>query len=81
MDNRLKFLYRNITELWGHRRKAWAGSGDTGTSGDRSCKGKSVQQSEDVTWSERKVAKHADRLSRKAAIVYIVPVPKTDTGG
>ena len=41
----------------------------------RSMIGKSVIQSEDVTWSELKVAKHVSRLSRKAAIVYNVPVP------
>ena len=29
----------------------------------------------------KKVAKHAERVPRKAAIVYHVPVPKTDTGG
>ena len=33
MDNRLKFLYCLITELWGHRQKARAGNGKTGTSG------------------------------------------------
>ena len=32
-------------------------------------------------WTDRKqVEKYPDRLSRKAAIVYIVPVPQTDTG-
>ena len=28
----MKFLYCNITELWGHREKARAGNGKTGTS-------------------------------------------------
>ncbi len=28
-----------------------------------------------------KVAKHAAHVPRKAAIVHIVPVPQTDTGG
>jgi len=32
MDNRLKFLYCNITELWGHREKARAGNGNAGAS-------------------------------------------------
>ncbi len=32
MDNRLKFLYLMITELWGRRKKARAGNGKTGTS-------------------------------------------------
>ena len=35
MDNRLKFLYLMITELWGRRKKARAGNGKTGTSGVR----------------------------------------------
>ena len=32
MDNRLKFLYCDITELWGRMWRAWAGNGKTGTS-------------------------------------------------
>ena len=32
MDNRLKFLYYPVTELWGHRQRARAGNGKTGTS-------------------------------------------------
>ena len=39
------------------------------------CAGKSAVQSEDVMRSEIKVAKLVSWLSRKAAIVYIVPVP------
>ena len=31
--NRLKFLYYDITELWGHVRKAQSGNGKTGVSG------------------------------------------------
>ena len=32
MDNRLKFLYRDITELWGHVWRAQAGNGKPGAS-------------------------------------------------
>ena len=32
MDNRLIFLYRMVTELWGHGRETWAGNGKSGTS-------------------------------------------------
>jgi hypothetical protein len=32
MDNRLKFLYCRITELWGHRGKGRAGNEKTGAS-------------------------------------------------
>ncbi|EOS70645.1 hypothetical protein C817_05797 [Dorea sp. 5-2] len=33
MDNRLRFLYRVYTELWGHVWKGHAGKGKTGASG------------------------------------------------
>lgn len=32
MDNRLKFLYYDITELWGHVWRAGAGNGKPGAS-------------------------------------------------
>ena len=32
MDNRLRFLYRVSSELWGHRRTAHPGNGKTGAS-------------------------------------------------
>ena len=41
----------------------------------RSWEGKSVQQSEDVTWTEKRVGKHVSHAPRKAAIVHTVPVP------
>ena len=37
--------------------------------------GKSAMQREAVMWIEIKVEKSVSQLSRKAAIVYIVPVP------
>ena len=37
--------------------------------------GKSARQSEDVTRTELRVGKHVSHASRKAAIVYVVPVP------
>ena len=33
MDNRLRFLYPGISEMWGHRDRACAGNGKTGASG------------------------------------------------
>ena len=33
MDNRLRFLYYFITELWGRRERVRSGNGKTGTSG------------------------------------------------
>ena len=32
MDNRLRFLYYSITELWGRMREGWAGNGKPGAS-------------------------------------------------
>ncbi len=32
MDNRWRFLYFIYSELWGHRQRARAGNGKTGTS-------------------------------------------------
>ena len=37
--------------------------------------GKSVSQGKTVTGSEIKVAKYMSHVPRKAAIVYVVPVP------
>ncbi len=42
--------------------------------------GKTVRQPGGVMRSELRVAKHAGRASRKAAIVHTAPVPQTDTG-
>ena len=33
MDNRWRFLYCGVTELWGHVRKVEAGNGKPGASG------------------------------------------------
>ena len=41
----------------------------------RSVAGKSVTQSEDVMRTEIKVGKFVSLASRKAAIVYMIPVP------
>ena len=41
----------------------------------RCAKGKTVAQAKDVKRSENKVAKYVSHVPRKAAIVYIIPVP------
>ncbi len=75
MENRLRFLYCCISELWGHRRRC------TGAEWKAACKrrtrlaGKTVSQWEAVKRTEMIVGKCVSRLSRKAAIVYTVPVP------
>ncbi len=40
MDNRLRFLYYSMTELWGHAWEARAGNGETGASAGGVTKGK-----------------------------------------
>ena len=74
MDNRWRFLYYDMTELWGHVQRAEAGNGIP------------VQAGYQPLWQIRvamgsrdaernKVAKSVSHASRKAAIVYTVPVP------
>ena len=75
MDNRWRFLYCGMTELWGHVRKAEAGDGLSRCKRGTSHFGKSGWQWEAVMRSEIQVAKSVSHASRKAAIVYTVPVP------
>ena len=74
MDNRWRFLYCGMTELWGHVRKAEAGNGKPGASGVpvtlANPGGNGKRDAE-----RNKVAKSVSHASRKAAIVYTVPVP------
>ena len=46
MDNRFRFLYFMISELWGHRDKGWAGNGKTGASGGAVEEGKPLHKAE-----------------------------------
>ena len=75
MDNRWRFLYCGMTELWGHVRKAEAGNGKPGASEvvagleNPSC----IRRRRDA--ERNKEAKSVSHASRKAAIVYTVPVP------
>ena len=74
MDNRLKFLYCLITELWGHMFRSRAGKGSPVQAeviGGR----QTPHKREDCDAERRKVAKSDENVSRKAAIVYKVPVP------
>ena len=81
MDNRLIFLYCSVTELWGRIDKVWAGNGKPGASRRGAGKGKPSSATQGCDAERKKVAKHMECVPRKAAIVYTVPVPKTDTGG
>ena len=81
MDNRWRFLYYKVTELWGRRRKARPGNGKPRASEGGAMEGKPYGRPKSVKRTEERVRKRASQLPRKAAIVYLVPVPKTDTGG
>ncbi|EDK22936.1 hypothetical protein [[Ruminococcus] torques] len=74
MDNRLKFLYYPVTELWGRRQRAQAGNGKTGASevGVHQAIRCAIRRRD----ADRKeVEKCVSWLPRKAAIVYRIPVP------
>ena len=74
MDNRLKFLYCYITELWGHGKEARALNGNRVQA--QALYGRQIPHIKQVCDAERKkVVKSVERPSRKAAIVYIIPVP------
>ena len=76
MDNRLIFLYYDMTEMWGHGRIMKAGNGKTGSSTKLYLIGKSVRNRRSVTRSEIYSSEvHESMPSRKAAIVHVVPVP------
>ena len=44
MDNRLRFLYRMASEMWGRRRITGAGNGKTGASAKAEAAGKSAAE-------------------------------------
>ena len=64
MDNRLRFLYCGMKEMWGHGQKAWAGNGKTGASevGAREANPSCESRRRDA---ERKKSSEAGRLAVK----------------
>ena len=80
MDDRLKFLYCDATELRGHAREAPPGMEIRGKA-EREGTRKTRCQKRPPRDDRNQVGKRAGRASRKAAIVHIAPVPQTDTGG
>ena len=76
MDNRLRFLYRMASEMWGRRRITGAGNGKTGVSIKAEAVGKSAA-GKLKCYAERTYSSEAREatLPRKAAIVCHVPVP------
>ena len=74
MDSRFIFLHHAVSELRGHGEEARARDGAGSKRGIR-VGGKSPIQGEPVTGSEQRVAKSVEEPSRKAAIVYCMPVP------
>lgn len=75
MDNRQKFLYHAMTELWGRRRRGTARGRRTRGKRRRRAQGKTGAQAKGVRRSEERVAKRAGRLPRKAAMAHGMPVP------
>ena len=76
MDNRLRFLYHMVSELWGRGRITGAGNGKTGASAKAEAVGKSAAEKL-KRYAERTYSSEAreSTLPRKAAIVWHVPVP------
>ena len=76
MDNRLRFLYRMVSEMWGRRRITGAGNGNTGASAKAEAVGKSaaVKPKRDAERTYSSEVREST-LPRKAAIVCHVPVP------
>ena len=76
MDNRLRFLYRVPSEMWGRRRIRGAGNGKTGASAKAEAAGKSAA-GKLKRYAERSHSSEAPEstLPRKAAIAWHVPVP------
>ena len=74
MDNRLKFLYCVITELWGRMWKVEPGNGIPGQA--KELVDRQIRPSRQKRDAYRiKVGKSMSHVPRKAAIVYYVPVP------
>ena len=74
MDNRWRFLYYDMTELWGHVQRAEAGNGIPVQAGYQShWKIRAAMGRRDA--ERNKVVKSVSCASRKAAIVHTIPVP------
>ena len=74
MDNRLRFLYCGMTELWGHVRRAGARNGSRVQAGYQAHR--QIRVLMGICEAERNtVVKPVSHASRKAAIVHTVPVP------
>ena len=74
MDNRWRFLYYDMTELWGHVQRAEAGNGIPVQARYQShWKNRVAIQRRDA--DRTKVGKCVSHESRKAAIVFKIPVP------
>ena len=75
MDNRLIFLYRMVTELWGHGRETWAGNGKSGTNGvvAQQANPLCMRRSRDV--ERTKVVKHVPPPVEKSR--YCLPCART----
>ena len=75
MDNRLKFLYCMQAELRGRMRGGCAGKGKTGASARGGGPEKPSSGTRRRDAERKRVAKHPERVPRKAAIALHAPVP------
>ena len=74
MDDRLIFLYYHVTELWGRRKRVRAGDERTGPSEVRETLANPRFNLKTLR-GLRLSGKLMSWLPRKAAIVYMIPVP------
>ena len=81
MDDRWTFLYCAWPELRGRMGGAWAGSEETGASGEAAREENPPWGGRAATRTESQVGKHVWPVPRKAAMAPRAPVPQTDTGG
>ena len=76
MDNRLRFLYCCMSELWGTQRESTGAEWKAARKrGGTSLAGKAARQWEGRDADRNLVGKCVSQLSRKAAIVHTAPVP------
>ena len=75
MDNRFRFLYSMASEMWGHRREARAGNGETGASAAAAWEENPPWEGEGVKRSEHKGSEACREAVGKSR--YRVPWTRT----
>lgn len=75
MDSRFRFLHPYITELCGDAERSSEPGEEIPVEAKEAVVSKSITKAKREEGAKNKVAKHYERLPRKAAIAYIRPVP------